>query len=343
MIHDVDESIRAYLKRDALNGSNVEISFEAPNSDWGARRQGPALNAYLYDIREDLRRRDVNWREERRDGLVADRFLPPRYFKLAYLITAWTQRPEDEHRLLSAALGCFLRSDALPQDVLQGALTTVGEALRVTIALPSSQDGSISDVWTALGGELKPSLDLVITVPFTVGRSRHFGPPVREVPRLSVLGPDGQRHVSMVRGGARRAGGIVSGAMSAGHGAGEDTTISETVYGGRSEDEGADGKGGRKGLGGTVDEGAPGYSNAGGARIDRPGRAFWIRSIAPLPTGASALSQRPREGVDEAAGAESPGEGLGNSSAKASGKAGGKPTGKRGGGSKDDASERGDA
>ena len=45
---------------------------------------------------------------------VIARHLPPRHFKLSYLVTAWTQRPEDEHRLLSSLLGCFLRYDALP-------------------------------------------------------------------------------------------------------------------------------------------------------------------------------------------------------------------------------------
>ena len=36
--------------------------------------------------------------------VIVGRHLPPRHFKLSYLVTAWTQRPEDEHRLLSALL-----------------------------------------------------------------------------------------------------------------------------------------------------------------------------------------------------------------------------------------------
>ena len=53
---------------------------------------------------------------------VVARHLPPRYFKLSYLLTAWTQRPEDEHRLLAALLPCFLRNEALPGDLLRGRL-----------------------------------------------------------------------------------------------------------------------------------------------------------------------------------------------------------------------------
>lgn len=63
MIHDVDESVREFVRRDALDGSNVEISFEAPNKDWACRRPGPALNAYLSDIQEDLERRRVQFEE----------------------------------------------------------------------------------------------------------------------------------------------------------------------------------------------------------------------------------------------------------------------------------------
>ncbi len=47
----------------------------------------------------------------------------------------------------------------------------------------------MSDVWTALGGELKPSLDLVVTTPLLTGRERSVGPPVLEEPRIGIFGP----------------------------------------------------------------------------------------------------------------------------------------------------------
>src|SRR5438552_545664 len=147
MIHDVDESLRALVRRDALNGSKVEIFFDAPTKDWAARQNAPAISLYLYDIREDLERRRVQFEEIRevRDGrdVVVERRVPPRRFKLSYLVTAWTQRPEDEHRLLSAMLSCFLMSDAIPGELLQGALADQPEAVRVTVALPPPQDRSI--------------------------------------------------------------------------------------------------------------------------------------------------------------------------------------------------------
>ncbi len=56
VIHDVDQLLEKLVKRDALNGSSVELVFEAPTKDWVARRSGPAVDLYLYDIREDLQR-----------------------------------------------------------------------------------------------------------------------------------------------------------------------------------------------------------------------------------------------------------------------------------------------
>jgi hypothetical protein len=191
MIHDVDESLRELTRRDVLNGAKVDISFEAPTKEWSARRNSPTLNLYLYDIREDLARRMIQHEVVRNDeGFVADRVMPPRRFKLSYLVTAWTQRPEDEHRLLSAVLACFVRFDALPSEVLQGDLARQPHPLRVTIGLPLPAERSISDVWTALGGELKPSLDLIVTAPLVSGRHQYVGPPVLEEPRVTIVGRD---------------------------------------------------------------------------------------------------------------------------------------------------------
>jgi hypothetical protein len=187
MIHDVDESLRALVRRDVLNEAGIEVSFDAPTRDWSTRRNAPALNIYLYEIREDLTRRGEQFEEIRNEqGRVTGRRPPPRKFKLSYLVTAWTQRAEDEHRLLSAVLTCFLGFDAIPTEVLQGDLAQQPEPIRVTIALPLAPDRSITDVWTALGGELKPSLDLIVTCPFDTGRRKWVGPPVLEEPRIGV-------------------------------------------------------------------------------------------------------------------------------------------------------------
>jgi hypothetical protein len=191
MIQDVDESLRALVKEEALGDNGVEVAFDAPTTEWVSRRNAPTVDLYLYDIREDLTRRQTMWEEVRDEhGRVTERRLRPRWFRLSYLCTAWTQRPEDEHRLLSAMLGCFVRHESMPAELLKGALADAQQPIVMTAALPVAEDRSIADVWSAMGGELKPSIDLIVTAPLDVQRALEAGPPVLEEPILSVVSPD---------------------------------------------------------------------------------------------------------------------------------------------------------
>jgi hypothetical protein len=225
VIHDVDESLRALVRRDVLTGNGVEIAFDAPTKDWVARRNAPVVDLYLYDIREDLSRRQTTWEAVRDDGgRVTERRLPPRRYRLSYLVTAWTQRPEDEHRLLSGMLACFARNEAMPPELLAGSLAGTSVPVILTVCLPPAEDRSIADVWSAMGGELKPSLDLIVTAPLELDRAIEAGPPVLEEPRVSVVRAEpagasgarrGRRGSTTVRPGGR------SGAWSAAEGPSE--------------------------------------------------------------------------------------------------------------------------
>ncbi|WP_406474237.1 DUF4255 domain-containing protein [Streptomyces platensis] len=192
MMHEVDEAIRRVLRGGVLPEGTGDVAFEAPTRDWAARRNAPTLNAYLYDIREDVARRERGAIAERdARGVVVRRRQPPRWFRLSYLVTAWTTRPEDEHRLLSAALGCLLSHEILPAAALPDALRGLEVSIPLTVAVPPPESRSIADIWSALGGELKPSLDVVVTVPVPVSPSYEVAPPVTEGAVTVVRGIDG--------------------------------------------------------------------------------------------------------------------------------------------------------
>jgi hypothetical protein len=134
------------------------------------------------------------------------------------LVTAWTQRPEDEHRVLSDLLAGLIRYEAVPAEVLTGSLSAFGLPVPMTVALPPPEDRAFADVWTALGGELKPSLDVVVSAPIDSGREYPAGPPAKAGVHLDVGGDDrvahqvladngvvgGQRRVAMARVHPRR-------------------------------------------------------------------------------------------------------------------------------------------
>jgi Pvc16 N-terminal domain len=188
VIPEVDFALRSLIEREAASGTEVEVVFDAPTKDWAGRRNVPTIDVYLYDIREDLRRRERGLVNEYDGERIRARRLPPRHFKLSYLVTAWTQRPEDEHRLLSALLSCFLRHDAMPEDLLTGPLADLGLPVPITVSLPPPEDRSFADVWSALGGELKPSLDVVISAPTDTGQQYLAAPPVVSPGVLSLGG-----------------------------------------------------------------------------------------------------------------------------------------------------------
>jgi hypothetical protein len=187
MIHDVDATLSALLSAEGVAGGDTEVVFDAPTRDWAARRSGPCVDAFLYDIREDVTRREITPEPVRdADGKIVARRPPARRLRLSYLLTAWTSRPEDEHRLLSALLAALMRHDAVPDAHLRGALADQPIPVLLQLALPTGGDRSIADVWNALGGELKPSLDLVVVAPFDPVRVEWVERRVTEDPILHV-------------------------------------------------------------------------------------------------------------------------------------------------------------
>jgi hypothetical protein len=180
VIPEIDQALLRLIRGGAIPDASVEVAFEAPTRDWAARRGGPAVNAYLYDIREDVSLRSAGLRDLRDErGITAARRRPIRHFRLSYLVTSWTKRAEDEHRLLAAVLGCLLRSETLPVTG-SDALTALGVPIPVSVAIPPPETRSLADIWSALGGDLKPSLDVVITTPFPHAPDEAVAPPVTE-------------------------------------------------------------------------------------------------------------------------------------------------------------------
>ncbi|MFD4560733.1 DUF4255 domain-containing protein [Streptomyces sp. NPDC058469] len=192
MIHEVDEVLGDLIGGGALAGSGIEVSFDAPTRDWAARRNTPTINTYLYDIREDVHRRQrghVAVRDER--DVVVKRRQPPRWFRLSYLVTAWTKRPQDEHRLLSAVLSTLIPREMLAPSELPGSLGELGLSVPISVAGIQTESRSLAEIWSALGGELKPSLDLVVTAPFPAYPEYDAGPPVTEGAAVRIGGLDG--------------------------------------------------------------------------------------------------------------------------------------------------------
>ena len=180
MIHEVDEGLRRLLDESGLEASGVEVAFDAPTRDWSARRSAPTVCVFLYDIREDAVRRGSGAGEVYdEDGHLVARRSPPRWFDLTYLVTAWASRPQDEHRLLSQVLATLVATDTLPARLLTGTLAELGLTVGLDTAGTGSDAPAASDVWSAMGGEMKASLSLRVRAPLA-GVTKAAAPPVTE-------------------------------------------------------------------------------------------------------------------------------------------------------------------
>jgi hypothetical protein len=180
VIHEVDEAIRRLLNEGGVPGDGGELAFDAPTTDWTARRNAPTVNVFLYDIREDLALRRTGTAEEHDEqGLVVGWRDPARWYRLSYLVTAWTNRAQDEHRLLAQALACLVRNERLAPRWLTGSLAELGLTVPLETAGPVSEGRAATDVWSALGGELKPAIDLLVVAPLA-GELTPAGRPVTE-------------------------------------------------------------------------------------------------------------------------------------------------------------------
>lgn len=187
MINEVDEALHGLLTEVVLAATGTEVVFEPPRKDWAARRSAPTVDLFLYDIREDTAHRQTGRIQQTdADGAVTKVWEPPRWYRLSYLVTGWTRLPQDEHRLLSALLAGLVGEPLLPASRLTGSLAELGLPVRLDIALPPMESRSLADLWNALGGELKPSLDLVVTAPLAVPGTAP-APPVRDSVEVRLL------------------------------------------------------------------------------------------------------------------------------------------------------------
>jgi hypothetical protein len=149
-----------------------DLSFAPPNKDFtpvsGAQN---TLNCYLYDIREDRELRQTKpYLDRKPDGTFSKKY-PPARVRAAYCITAWSPAAVtvgvapslDEHKLLSDVLRVLLKYPEFPSTALVGVLTGQQPPMPTIVIMPEV-DKIVSDFWTAVGGQLRPSIDYRVTL-----------------------------------------------------------------------------------------------------------------------------------------------------------------------------------
>jgi hypothetical protein len=171
MIDDLDRTVEELLRRELAPAlvEQVAISFAAPDSEFPPSSVTlPAVDLFLYDIRENLELRRSGWIVEHNDDGTATRRLPLVRVDCSYLITAWasessTSRPLDEHRLLSEVMKVLIRHPMIPEVLLQGSLKGQEPPLPSSTLQPGRLQ-SVAEFWQALGGKPKAALNYTVTI-----------------------------------------------------------------------------------------------------------------------------------------------------------------------------------
>ena len=177
-IEDVDNTVSQLLRTEWQNlyasPLPFDVSFSIPDQSFKTvSNSRPTVDFYLYNICEDLELRDYSPGYGFTENARATVAFPPARVKLTYCVTAWSPAaagPEseavrDEHKILSQVLQILfkykdLTTYVVPQELQQG----LEDPLPTTVII-QDEDKNPWDLWNALGGKLKPSLNYSITFP----------------------------------------------------------------------------------------------------------------------------------------------------------------------------------
>lgn len=180
MLHLLDESLEAFLRATVpLSARDVDVVFDAPDGDWAAGVSRPTVNLYLWDVRPNLAERDYGEHIVELDGGRRFRRDPLPRVDCRYLVTAWTSEVRDEHSLLGDVLAALLLHPTIDAEYLQGGFAVVRPLPAVRLRTGDGSENS--DFWSALGGQLKPGLDLVVTATVDAAALAPVAPPVDEL------------------------------------------------------------------------------------------------------------------------------------------------------------------
>lgn len=178
IIPTVDTGLEALLRNGLpLPEAVGDISFESPSGTWSAQLSRITVNLFLFGVGRSAQPprpaadRTVNGRTQRRQ--------PIPMLELHYLVSAWAGVVRDEHQLLGDALACVMNNQVLPPELVEGGLNA-----NIQLTIAPYDNTRAKDVWSTVGGAIKPSFELIVT---TAGDASPFFDMPPSVERVSAL------------------------------------------------------------------------------------------------------------------------------------------------------------
>jgi Pvc16 N-terminal domain len=173
VILETDQALLAVTKTRVLGNAAVTVTFDPPARPWIQALKTPAVNFFLFDVRENTHRRDVMYEQIRDEGGRVVGHRPPALrYDLHYTVSVWGAPIAVEHRILALVLRCFGGLPTLPRELLPEPLKSSPLEVHLTTAA-----GTKRSMFLNLAGEVKVGFELTATVPM----------PVMEVPAAPAV------------------------------------------------------------------------------------------------------------------------------------------------------------
>lgn len=182
MFQDLDSTLKKILDDSAMTLPPIapplnellaaEISFITPDKAFLTADPKPAVNLFLYDVKENRELRDPSPIIEK-TGTGFMRRQPPVRLDCSYVVTAWSKLTNEsqvveEHRLLAQALLWLTRFPTIPAKYLQGTMTNqlFPPLMWVAQIDPNKNAG---EFWDALDVPPRAAFYVTVTIAMELG------------------------------------------------------------------------------------------------------------------------------------------------------------------------------
>ena len=178
MIQLIDQALEHYLRAEVpLPEKSVDVSFVTPDKTWGKSITQPSVNLFLWDVKRSAPRSQTGQLQQTIDDQRVRRGPLP-VIDLNYFVTAWATEHRDEHQLLGAVLTTILASREVPAEYMPEQLSGLASA---TIELATSESRKPGDFVSILDGQLKPGLEVRVSLEVDALRWQEAGQPVEVI------------------------------------------------------------------------------------------------------------------------------------------------------------------
>jgi hypothetical protein len=183
VLSETDQALETLTRTRVLGGSmKIAVAFDPPSRPWIQALTVPTISFFLFDLRENVHRRDGGFTDVRdSSGKVISRQPPMQRWDLHYTVSVFASDIMVEHRVLAAVLRYFAQLDAIPVDALPAALAEPGLPVLV-----STGGGMKRGMFLNYAGDVKVSFEMAVTVPIPPLPGPPVPPPVLQPPTIQV-------------------------------------------------------------------------------------------------------------------------------------------------------------